>query len=630
MCGIAALLSSHTTVQISDLKKMTDIIQHRGPDGDGHFAENGVLLGHRRLSILDLSDAGHQPMSYRDRFVITYNGEIYNYIEIRDELLRENYDFRSDCDTEVILAAFDKWGPEALQRFNGMFSFVLYDRRDRTIFAARDRFGVKPLYYWVSKGEFIAFASEIKQFTTLPRWRATLNREIASEFLISGLHDHNDETFFKDVFQVEPGHCVQLQLDQLSAHLSSPRLPTRAWYTLRSSPFKGSLLEAADRFRTLFQDSIRLRMRSDVDVGSCLSGGLDSSAIVCQLSEIRDRSSVSEQKTFSAYSEHPQFDESHHIKTVVAQTHTRHHSTVPHLDTLVNELDRIVWHQDEPFGSTSIFAQWEVFKLARSENCTVMLDGQGADEQLAGYSTFIRIRLTELFREGRWKRFFKEARSYRASGRLSVIKIVKIMAAALLPEKGFRWLKRLAWRIKLPSYWLAVPLRSVAMNEYERREVSFKDVNQVTRAQMTGLNLQMLLRYEDRDSMAHSIEARVPFLDYRLAEFIDSLPSDYKISDGVSKRVQREAMTGILPESIRQRMDKLGFATAEEIWMTKSKPDYFRGLLAEAVENSHGLIKTSALERFDLMVSGEVAFDFSIWRCISVSLWIKMFKVAAA
>ncbi|HEX2077328.1 MAG TPA: asparagine synthase (glutamine-hydrolyzing), partial [Longimicrobium sp.] len=431
MCGIAALLGPVPGGALPALRAMCDAVRHRGPDDEGFAlfppggcppralggpdtppdaygsgypyapeapADDGpgpraiAALGHRRLSIVDVSPAGHNPMSYdAGRLWITYNGEVYNYVELRCELEALGHAFVSHTDTEVILAAWRQWGRECLNRLNGMFAFALVDRERRTFFAARDRWGIKPLYYWVSPAGFVAFASEVKQLTGLPGWEPRINGQRAYDFLNWRVTDHTDETLFRGVHQLRGGQFFEAPLPEGDAAVpygAGGRVPVGQWYTLRPAPFEGSFDDAAERFRELLTDSVRLRLRADVPVGSCLSGGLDSSSIVCVMDGLLRMNGGGVQKTFSACSQVPRFDERRWMEEVVAGTAVEPHYVYPPLDGAFAELGALTWHQDEPFASTSIYAQWSVFRLARQNGVTVMLDGQGADEQLVGYHNF--------------------------------------------------------------------------------------------------------------------------------------------------------------------------------------------------------------------------------------------------
>ena len=638
MCGITGYFSI-TPQPASIVGLMTDLIRHRGPDDEGFllFGELAasplicggqdtpaeayranisyapkeqldtlgehpvtLALGHRRLSIVDLSPLGHQPMSYADgRYWIVFNGEVYNHIELRAELEKMGHRFVSHSDTEVILAAYHEWGEECLSRFNGMFAFLIYDREQCKLFAARDRFGVKPLYYWVSPEGLIAFASEIKQFTVLPGWQARMNPQRIYDFLNWSLTDHTDETLFAGVFQLRGGQALKLNLKEVVHAMPKPgiRLPTYRWYELKPSVFSGTEQEAARVLREHLFNSVRLRFRADVPVGSCLSGGLDSSSIVCVLNHIlQENDAHALQKTFSACADVKRFDEREFIDDVVRHTGVEGHYVYPDLANLFSTCDVITWHQDEPFGSTSIYAQWEVFKLAAQNGVKVMLDGQGADEQLAGYHPYFGVRLAGLFKGGRWLEFYKEIHAIRAVHGYSMLWGVQQALNNLLPESIRQPLRRLVGKqsIVIPEWINMKALGAKAADPFRRSSTKIGSVMELSHLQLTASNLQMLLHWEDRDSMAHSIESRVPFLDYRLVEFALGLPEEFKISDGITKRVLREGMRGILPESIRNRMDKLGFVTPEEVWLKERSPDQFRKALKEAVDSSGGVLNENA------------------------------------
>lgn len=594
-----------------------------------------LALGHRRLAIVDVSHAGHQPMCSADgRCWIVYNGEVYNHIELRLELEELGVSFRSHSDTEVMLAAYQQWGEACLARFNGMFSFLLYDRDRETLFAARDRFGVKPLYYWVSPQGLVAFASEIKQFTVLPGWQAKVNGQRAYDFLNWALTDHTDETLFAGVFQLRGGQALKLKLGEIQ---SSPppggsRLPVYNWYELKPRPFSGTAAEAAEGFRQRLFDSVRLRLRADVPTGSCLSGGLDSSSIVCVMNRLLEEAGAHElQKTFSACAEVKRFDEREFIDEVVRQTGVDAHYVYPDLANLFAVCEKLTWHQDEPFGSTSIYAQWEVFKLAADNQVKVMLDGQGADEQLAGYHPYFGLRLARLLRTGRWLAFAREVRAIRELHGYPLSWPLQQVLNSLLPESVRQPLRKLAGKpTTLAPSWLNMSrLQAQAADPLlANGAAKARSVAELSHAQLTATNLQMLLHWEDRDSMAHSIESRVPFLDYRLVEFVLGLPEEFKISDGVTKRVMRDGMQGILPEMIRNRMDKLGFVTPEEVWLREKNPDQFRAVLREAVDASQGILNDSACDLLEKMIAGQMPFNFLIWRMISFGKWMKVFSVA--
>ncbi len=625
------------------LAPMIDAIPHRGPDGSGiqtfeSLASGWALprgqsgpvgLGHARLSIVDLSSAGHQPMSVcSGRYWITYNGEIYNHLEVRAELEVLGYRFLSTSDTEVLLLAYVHWGRACLQRFNGIFAFVIFDAQTGTVFAARDRFGVKPLYYWRSPEGFLAVASEIKQFTVLPGWSAMLNGPRAYDFLNWNLYDHGVETLFHGVRQLRGGELFEATI----AQLRHEAVRHESWYVLRPDPEAGGLgeTEAVRQFAELFEDSIRLQLRADVPVGSCLSGGLDSSSVVCVARRLLDADgAVVRQHTFSARSAVERFDEGKYIDQVVASTQVEAHEVTPPLSELFKLLPAIAWHQDEPFGSTSIYAQWHVFALAREHGVKVLLDGQGADEMLGGYHGFFGARLSGLLRSGRLDLLLRELRSLKTQHGYPLSWGLSRMADMLLPDQIRQVLRASSGRSAGgSSNWLDIQKLEVSgADPFLALRTRRPSVGELSMAQLVSSNLPMLLHCEDRNSMAHGVEARVPFLDHRLVEFSLGLQEVHKISRGVTKRVLRESMRGVLPEPVRQRMDKLGFVTPEEVWVRQGAPDLFRRKLQDAVDASYGIIGHNIVMQFDDMLSGKRPFSHQWWRAISFGAWVEKFDV---
>lgn len=633
MCGIAALIPSTQPPSAEALDRLTDAVEHRGPDGRGTFINSRIGLGHRRLAIVDLTDAGRQPLQVGP-LVISYNGEVYNHIELRQELERLGHKFASRTDTEVIGAAYLQWGPDCLHRFNGMWGLLIYDERDQTLFGARDRFGVKPLYYWNSpKGE-LAIGSEIKQFTTLDSWSARLNPQRAYDFLNWGMTDHTDETLFQGVHQLEPGCRFRLKLEEWPAHAQTPAwrgsLHLECWYHTPTMIKPRSREEAAREFRELLTDSVRLRLRADVTVGSCLSGGLDSSSIVCLMNRLlKDQASESLQRTFSARAEDKSVDEGKHIAAVTEKTGVINHEVTPTHRQLFPELDRLLWHQDEPFASTSIYAQWNVFRLAREHRCTVMLDGQGADEQLAGYHGFFGARLGALLRTFRLPTLVREIRLFKSRHNIPVRRSVVLAFNYLLDGKLRNILRKLLGKTSTTPPWLDLgKLGAEARSPFQTLNARHRTVAEMAYWQVTRTNLPTLLRYEDRDSMAFGIESRVPFLDYRLVELCLSFDDDLRISDGITKVTLRNAMKDILPEPIRQRMDKIGFATPESVWATKLNPAEFRRHLEDAITVCGGLFSADLLKTFDEMVAGTRPYDTTMWRVLCFGRWVRLFKVA--
>ncbi|HJV74591.1 MAG TPA: asparagine synthase (glutamine-hydrolyzing), partial [Noviherbaspirillum sp.] len=586
---------------------MTNLIRHRGPDDEGYALfqpgvhqpilcggqdtpsnvfSNGLqyapaqqieqlsampvtlALGHRRLSIVDLSPLGHQPMcSAEKRYWIAYNGEVYNHLELRKELEGLGYSFISHSDTEVILAAYAAWGPQCLNRFNGMWGLAIYDSVQRTLFLARDRFGVKPLYLYEGSNGF-AFASEIKAFTALPDWKAKANTARLLDFLIWNISDHSNETMFADVKQLSPGHYLLIEIDKMAQRgtaQSGLQLASRQWYKLPAPvPQKDDDdSQHASVLRALLEDSVRLRLRADVTVGSCLSGGLDSSTIVCLMGEqLRAQKITDSLHTFTARSNDAEFDESRYAMSAVERASSTAHFVTPEPMRLFDDLEKLSWHQDEPFLSTSIFAQWCVFNEARQQGVTVMLDGQGADETLCGYRGFFGAYLAGLVRRGRIIRWLQELGAMKSEIGFSTIRSLGYTSAYLEPRL-LGLLGRFDNRAYSEQNWIRPQWRDAFDNDpFRAAGGRGTTVREMCTAQVTATNLPMLLRWEDRNSMAFSVEARVPFLDYRIVEHCLNLPDGAKLGNGISKAVLRKSMRGIVPDLILDRRDKMGFVTA--------------------------------------------------------------------
>lgn len=668
MCGISGFIST-SPIQAERVVAMNASIAHRGPDDEGivlfdqdcrpthnfgwvvqnnaepaivqHFPDRyvadaekvmaSVALGHRRLSIVDLSALGHQPMASSDkRYWCVYNGEIYNHGALRAELQELGHQFISQCDTEILVAAYAEWGADCLQKLNGMWAFAIVDSETGTVFLARDRFGIKPLYYWVSPDGTFCFGSEIKQFVNFPGWSARLNKQRAFDFLAWGITDHSAETLFEGVMHLLPGHSLTVDAKAVRTE-GFNNLKSFRWYDLNPAPYAGSFEEACNTFRHLLSESVELQLEADVCLGSCLSGGLDSSAIVCLIdSKFRSRGGKSDQKTFSAVSDIAEFDERQWIEKVIAGRPVDSRYVTPSVDELFDKLSLLAWHQDEPFATTSVFAQYKVMQLASDTGVKVMLDGQGADEQLCGYHGFLAPRFATLLRQGRLPSLYSEIVGARKRLGYSALKAVKYIGNSVLPEWLRQPLRAANGRTHRSPSWLSLEvLNGINGNQPVQHNAmrQMKTVRDMSISQITSLNLQMLLRWEDRNSMAHSIEARVPFLDHRLVEFAVSLPDEYKILKGMTKRVQRVGLDGILPTAIQNRFDKMGFLTPESIWITKTAPAAFRAMVEEAMQQSKGIIRDDFLDLVSQMQSGSLPFSGAPWRVISFGAWLKRFGV---
>jgi asparagine synthase (glutamine-hydrolysing) len=575
MCGIAGIIKfSREKVSQQQLKVMTDAIAHRGPDGEGQWVnfDGNIGLGHRRLSIIDLSNFGQQPMHYLDRYTITFNGEIYNYLELRELLLQKGYTFRSHSDTEVLMALYDHMKEKALNLIDGMFAFVIYDSKENKVFCARDRFGEKPFFYSMKEGNELLFASEMKAIQAV-RGKSGINNKILYNYLAFGYLDNRgdlSETFYEDIASIPHSHYMTIDLTTSSVKVERYwSIPFNANY---ENDFKPE--EVKKKIQELFYTGLKRRLRSDVSVGSSLSGGLDSSIIVCAIDELFKQGFTYEnvrQKTFSARFPGFSRDEGKYIDMVTGVINAISFSTFPDEQTLLNEIDKVAYHQEEPFGSASILVQYEVMKVAKENKVTVLLDGQGADEIFGGYHGYYNV-------------FFREMRSRKAGMYAAEFSAYeKLHAYNTVNEKPRKNIAQYA-REYFPSY--VDKLRSGRMifkqrtNKYFNSEFfedqskkfyrfnnSFNRLNDELNYSTMNGDMQNLLRFADRNSMAHSREVRLPFLFHELVNFAFSLPAEYKIHEGWTKWILRKSFNDLLPEEICWRKDKIGYEPPQKKWM---------------------------------------------------------------
>jgi len=569
MCGIAGIVAPKG-FSPSVLVDMTQLIRYRGPDGYGFAyispgAANSLEiihnqdrppanpapvlgLGNRRLAILDTSSAGNQPMQIEGgRFCITFNGEIYNYKEIREELEQAGYRFHTGTDTEVILRSYQQWGPDCLQRFNGMWAFALWDHANKRLFCARDRFGVKPFYYALYNGSFY-LASEIKQILQASGMSRRANARIVYDLLEWGLADHSEETFFEGIHQLLGGHSLTLEFqDSLSPIIR------RYWEFPVESQIKISPDEATEEFHERFKNAVKIRLRSDVPVGVCLSGGLDSSAILCQAKELAPRTQF---QTFSACFEEREIDEREYMLAAANATGSVVHPTYPQGHEFWESVESMYFHHDEPLGSPRTFSQWRIMRNARERGTPVVLGGQGGDEALCGYQKYRYFYFWHLFRERDLKLlryFFMWLRNVTSTHGL-------LSAATRYMPSSLRRPFSAAERLFNPEFRTSISSTA--------KKLGFG--GSIAERQKTDLlysSIPAFLRHEDRNTMAHSVESRHPFLDYRLVEFSVNCAPDLKLHDGWSKWILRNAMKGILPEKLRLRKSKLGFDAPDAAWM---------------------------------------------------------------
>ena len=604
MCGICGIINlNNSPASETNINKMINSMKHRGPDDNGKFIHKNIGLGFVRLSILDLSSAGHQPMfSYDKRFVIVFNGEIYNYIELRQELTSQGYKFVTGTDTEVILAAYDFWGKDCLNRFNGMWAFVIFDQKTKEIFGARDRFGIKPFYYIKSTESFF-FSSEIRTLKLLKNATLSVNDQAVFDYLTFNRTDHGEKTFHNEIYKLPHAHCFTINQDQ--------KINIYQWYNLEDKCNKENI--SAEEYRELLSSAIKLRMRSDVPVGVCLSGGLDSSSIVSVLSQKLDYNDIN---TFSAvYGSGQTGDESEYIHEFDPFLKNMHYTT-PTADTLFHDIPDFIDALQEPVPSTGPYAQYKVMQLA-SKNVTVTLDGQGADEQLAGYHYFYGYYFKELIKKGHLGKLGDEIFHY-INKHKSLLGL-QTLAFFLLPEQ-----LRLQTRVKKISY-----LQNNFAKSFKKENMIAGKLYGAETLQKALINhfkykLEHLLKWEDHNAMWFSIESRVPFLDFRLVEQTLSLPNDSFINKGLTKHILRESMKNIVPEKNRLRYDKVGFDTPQDEWFrAKAFQEYIKDILTSSSNPLNNYVDLHVASKlYNKHVKGETNIAKDIWKWINLHVWL--------
>ncbi|MEO6405969.1 MAG: asparagine synthase (glutamine-hydrolyzing) [Ferruginibacter sp.] len=569
MCGISGIISLQTLlINKERLVMMADALQHRGPDGKSTWINsNGTVgFGHNRLAIIDLTAAAAQPMHYMHRYTIVYNGEIYNYIELKAELQKAGYAFNNRSDTEVILAAYDCYKEKCLQYFDGMFSFAIWDENEQTLFAARDRFGEKPFYYYTDKNKF-AFASEMKALWAAGIVQKNLEPKMMLNYLSLGYVQNasdKSQTFFSDIYALPPSHYMHFNLHSGTLNIAS------YWDLDKQATIKISEKAAVEKMHDLFSRSVIARLRSDVPVGCSLSGGLDSSSIAWYISQMQNAKKSGSLKSFSAVFPGFVHDESVHVKLISDTLHINSNTCSPSADEMICDFEKLMYHQEEPFQSSSVFAQYKVFELARKNNVTVLLDGQGADEILGGYPKYIHWYLQELVSRNKFSKFKKE-RAALQKNNLAVRWNIKNIAAAFLPSHASIALEKNEFNKIIYNHEVSKELRaSLKGREWDgiHKPVVTK-LNDILYFNVMENGLEELLRFADRNSMAHGCEVRLPYLNAALVQFIFSLPSQYKITDGYNKWIWRKMMDTRLPANIVWRKDKVGFETPQKKWMQK-------------------------------------------------------------
>jgi asparagine synthase (glutamine-hydrolysing) len=605
MCGICGIINKNDQpVPHGEIKMINDLIQHRGPDGEGYYFGENFAFGHRRLSIIDLSEKGKQPMVYSDKYIITYNGEIYNYLELRQELKTLGYSFDSESDTEVILASYDHFGKDCVRKFNGMWSFALFDRAKNIIFCSRDRFGVKPFYYTEIGGKFI-FGSEIKVPLSFYSKRYA-NLPLLIDFLVAGMDDHTNETFYKNIFKLQQSHNLVYNLNNHSFTIEK-------YYDLRINPDLSKLSEpdSINHYLYLLKDSVKLRLRSDVKVGTCLSGGLDSSSVASIGASYYNSDSQHKFTAITAKSTEAATDESYYAGLVSEKANLNWHTLMPTGKDFYENLDKIISVQEEPFGSPSVFMQFKVFEKAKELGCIVMLDGQGGDETLLGYERYYPAYLISL---GLLKGFSSFFNSFNNS-RLSWLELFSYLFYFTNPRLRLQRLRKKFSFIKKSYFGL---INSTCLIESAK---SYHDIVMLQKLELLNMQLPHLLKYEDRNSMYHSIESRLPFIDFRLVETAVSLNNSFKIKDGWTKFILRKATENLIPSEITWRKNKLGFNAPEKTWLEE-----INDLMIKQISGSRILYEIS--DRNYLMKNFKRMNPRVQWRLYNIARWEQIFNVS--
>jgi len=590
---------------------MRDSLAHRGPDDAGLWLSrvDGVALGSRRLAILDLSPRGHQPMQNASgTLTVVFNGEIYNCVELRQEL-RKTYEFRSQADTEVLLAAYSLWGPDFLHLLNGMFAFALWDSKKHCLFAARDRFGEKPFYYFRRPSLFL-FASEIKAI--LASGMVTPEPSLPSiyRFLAYRETDSGEETLLKNIVALRPAHAL----------LYFPRQDSlRTWQYWDLDPASEIRYRDdhaySEHLHDLLRQSVKIRMRSDVPLGSCLSGGIDSSSIV---SLMASHSNGHRQSTFSARFDDPQVDEGEYIQAVVERFSTASYNIYPDPLLMIKEIDAFAWHQEHPFVGPSIYAQWCVMRLAADCGVTVLLDGQGADESLAGYLVSQGFHYRDLFSQFSWITLLKSVRTQANQAGL------RSLPAMLLPERS-----TIFGRVPLLCEPLALlpEFASLAFSPPSRAKTHFKSaLHNELYQQLRCSMIPKLLRFADRSSMAFSREVRLPYLDHRIVEYLFAIPETQKIRGATTKFVLRNAMQGRLPDKITNRTDKKGFETPQSAWLRGPLRVWAECILRSNSFRERGWVdQEEALRVWRGFLTHSSRNEALLFRWLSLEVWARAF-----
>lgn len=600
MCGIAGFYGFRNDDLI---KKISKELEHRGPDGEGYDIDDTATLMNRRLAIIDVK-GGDQPIYNEDRSIsIVFVGEIYNYRELTKELLAKRHVFRTKSDTEMIIHAYEQWGEKSFDRFNGMFTFALYDKKMKKLILTRDHFGIKPLYYALTGSDPVKmlFCSEIKPILYSGLIKKKPNDRIIYRYLKYRVHEDNNETFFEGIYRLMPGQMMIIEIEKSRLENFS-NLEFELLHTSGETKLNDTSIRI---FREKLIEAIRLRLISEVPVGSCLSGGLDSSTVVAVVNKllrekVKEADSVGKiQNTFSAVFPNQSNNEEKYIDSLLNETKVKSHKVIPTPEEFFEDLQDFVRTQEEPTISTGPYAQYKVMQLAHKK-ITVALDGQGSDEMMAGYDPYYFVYLRQLFKEKKYLKLTKE-----------VITSVDIIFKYLIRKKATK------------TSYLNIDFEKRFFEE--KFAVTSDSLKKRLIEDIFHNSLQALLRYEDRNAMRFSIEGRVPFLDFNLLRYLFNLDTEAIIKNGWNKYILRETTSDLLPELIRKRRNKIGFTTPEYEWFMRMKNKIYSIFLSQSFARRKYFSQQEILKGFQQFIEGKLDDTMVFWRMMNIELWMREF-----
>ncbi|SIQ23158.1 asparagine synthase (glutamine-hydrolysing) [Chryseobacterium sp. RU37D] len=599
MCGIAGLIyKDKTPVKEETLRKMTDKMSHRGPDAEGFFVHENLGFGHRRLSIIDTGESANQPFHFNNKHVLVFNGVIYNYIELREELKEKGYLFNTNSDTEVLVASYDYWGEECVKKFNGMWAFAIFDSKNNKVFCSRDRFGIKPFYYFSNDNKFV-FASEIKPILEIEKIEM-VNIQILLQYLIVNLTGHFNETFFEGILKLPASH-------NLIYDLKTNEFRIYKYYDIefKKEINKLNLEESIEIFEKKFEESIKIRLRSDVKIGSALSGGLDSPYVTTIANKIIDKQNNSGFTAVTVGSLDKKDDESKLAKLIAETIHVNHDIVVPKSDEFRHDLENVIFMHEEPFADLSVFMQNFLMKEANKLGVKVFLDGQGADEILLGYSRYTAAFLRNHDFISNLK-FLKKVKSHYDISILEAGKIYFYFSSYFV--RKFRLQRRGAI---LKNKYLEI----INFSKLKKLTKSYKKIFELQKNEIFHFLLPDILRIEDKNSMLFSIESRLPFLDYTFVETVLSINNNYKIRDGWSKYILRRNLEKFLPDEITYNSRKIGLNPPVNHWWPRSEK------ILETINNSK-IIQEISKKKYTFIADRDLE-----WRLYNIAVWEKLYNM---